>query len=82
MSRAKVNYKNPDFSDETDDFTDIVDEFIKHRKTLKKNLKQQRGETIITERVGERPLTKDEKKQAPTIQALDRLTREVTYTFF
>ena len=51
MSRAKVNYKNPDFKEETDEFSDIVDDFIKQRKTLKKNLKEQRGE-IVTERVG------------------------------
>ena len=35
MSRAKVNYKNPDFADEVDDFADIVDDYIKQRKQLK-----------------------------------------------
>ena len=76
MSRAKVNYKNPDFKEETDEFSDIVDDFITQRKILKKNLKEQRGE-IVTERVGQRPLTRNEMKQKPTIEALDRLTQEV-----
>ena len=77
MSRAKVNYKNPDFADEVDDFADIVDDYIKQRKQLKKNLKEQRAETIITERVGQRPLTKEEKKQKPTIEAIERLGNEL-----
>ena len=76
MSRAKVNYKNPDFKDESQNFSDIVDDFITQRKILKKNLKEQRGE-IVTERVGQRPLTRQEMKQKPTIEALDRLTQEV-----
>jgi len=77
MSRAKVNYKNPDFADDVDDFADIVDDYIKQRKQLKKNLKEQRAETIISERVGERPLTKEEKKQKPTIEAIERLGKEI-----
>jgi hypothetical protein len=40
MSRAQVDFMNPDNSDEVDDFSDIVKDYIKQRKTLKKNLKE------------------------------------------
>ena len=60
----RYNYRNPDNTEEDlDNYTKIVDDFVESRKTLKSNLKKARGD-IISMRVGEAPLTKDEKKSS------------------
>ena len=73
----RYNYRNPDNNQEDlDNYTKIVDDFVESRKTLKSNLKKARGD-IISMRVGEAPLTKDEKKSKPIIDNLKSLTKEV-----
>ena len=73
----RYNYRDPDNSEEEfDNYKKIVDDFVESRKTLKTNLKKSRGD-IITMRVGEAPLTKDEKKSKPIIDNLKSLTKEV-----
>lgn len=73
----RYNYRNPENNNvEHDNYQKIVDDFVESRKSLKKNLDKQKGD-IITMRVGEKPLTKDEKKSKPIIDNLKSLNVEI-----
>ena len=73
----RYNYRNPENNNvEHDSYQKIVDDFVESRKSLKKNLDKQKGD-IITMRVGEKPLTKDEKKSKPIIDNLKSLNVEI-----
>jgi hypothetical protein len=60
-----------------DEFNDLVDAFVKSRNQLKKKLKENRGDIIATERVGDKPLTKLEVQQKPTIDAIKSLEQSL-----
>ena len=60
-----------------DEFNDLVDAFVKSRNQLKKKLKENRGDIIETERVGDKPLTKLEAQQKPTIDAIKSLEQSL-----
>ena len=73
----RYNYRNAENNNvEHDNYQKIVDDFVESRKSLKKNLDKQKGD-IITMRVGEKPLTKDEKKSKPIIDNLKSLNVEI-----
>ena len=63
-------------SDNLDEFNDLVQSFTEGRKKLKQKLKENRG-NIVTRRFDGKPLTKEEVKQQPTIEAINRLGKRI-----
>jgi hypothetical protein len=61
-----------------DDFNSLIDSFVETRKALKQKVKEDRGETIATLQVGDKPLTKLEQQQAPTVKAIERLRTDLS----
>jgi len=61
-------------------FNELVDDFVETRKALKQKVKEDRGETIATLQVGDKPLTKLEQKYAPIVKSIEKLGLDLKKT--
>jgi len=56
-----------------DQFNELIESFVETRKALKQKIKEDKGETVATLQVGDKPLTKLEQQYAPIVKSIEKL---------